>query len=417
MRLKDLRGRVSYLADAIRTAAANITNNKLRSFLTIGIVCLGITCLVGTQTAIDCLSSLLAGAFGTSAGHISVTAMRARKGGALSRGSAVITYPEAEAFAVRMLSGPDGFEAEGASLSVYTRVPLPEGVGYGGGRLGPQTSVLAFEGDYLGCNGLAIGSGRKAGVNNECLVGKKVAAQVYRKTGSDIGSLLYIGSQAYRIAGVLKEQSSLLGMVTDNTVFVPLAAAMGSMVAETGNYSIDMAVPKERAGEAAARAEVLMRRIRHLPASEKPDFEIVEGSAAEREIDRLGGSLSAVALIIGLLTLLGAAVALTNIMLICVAERTREVGLRRAVGATRTNIRDGFVAEAMLICEAGCIAGTLLGLLCGNAFAAVMHTDVSIPWDWTLVAQVICMATAIIACTLPARRASRINVVDALRCE
>jgi len=124
-----------------------------------------------------------------------------------------------------------------------------------------------------------------------------------------------------------------------------------------------------------------------------------------------------VALIIGLLTLLGAAVALTNIMLICVAERTREVGLRRAVGATRTNIRDGFVAEAMLICEAGCIAGTLLGLLCGNAFAAVMHTDVSIPWDWTLVAQVICMATAIMACTLPARRASRIDVVDALRCE
>ena len=417
MKRKDLRGRVSYLADAIRTAAANITNNKLRSFLTIGIVCLGITCLVGTQTAIDCLSSLLTGAFGTSAGHISVTAMRARKGGAGNRASAAITYPEAEAFAARMAAGPDGFDAEGQRLSVYTRVPAVEGVGYCGGRLGPQTSVLAFEGDYLGCNALAIGSGRLPGVRNECLVGKKVAAQISRKTGSDIGSLLYIGGQAYRIAGVLQEQSSLLGIVTDNTVFIPLAAAMGSIVCETDSYSIDMAVPKERAGEAAAMAEAVMRRIRHLPAAEKPDFEVVEGSAAEREIDRLGGSLSAVALIIGLLTLLGAAVALTNIMLICVAERTREVGLRRAVGATRTNIRDGFVAEAMLICEAGCIAGTLLGLLCGNAFAAILHTDVSIPWDWTLLAQVICLATAMVACTLPARRASRINVVDALRCE
>ena len=216
---------------------------------------------------------------------------------------------------------------------------------------------------------------------------------------------------------MLREQSSLLGVVTDNTIYIPIAAAMGSLTGERGNYSIDLAVPKDRAAEAAALADALMRQVRHVPAGEKADFEIVEGSAAEREIDRLGGSLSAVALIIGLLTLLGAAVALTNIMLICVAERTREVGLRRAVGATRRNIRDGFMAEAVIICEAGCIAGTLLGLVFGNVFASMMHTDVQIPWDWTLVAQLICMVTAITACTLPARRASRIDVVSALRCE
>ena len=109
--------------------------------------------------------------------------------------------------------------------------------------------------------------------------------------------------------------------------------------------------------------------------------------------------------------------ALANIMLICVAERTREVGIRRAVGATRSDIRAGFICEALLICEAGCLAGTLLGILCGNILGAVLHSGFSIPWSWILLSQAISLATGIAACALPARRAARIDVVDALRCQ
>lgn len=414
MRTKDLRGRVSYLAEAVRTAASNISNNKLRSFLTIGIVCLGITCLVGTQTAIDCLSSLLAGAFGTSAGHISISSLKAGNAGAGSRTAAPLSYPEAVEFAARF--GGDLFSG---SICVYTRVPLESGVGYGGGRLGPQTTVLAFSGDYFGCNALAIDYGRNISGADECVVGKKVARQLCRKGYPDgaVGALLYVGERTFRIAGVLQAETSLLGIVTDNTVFIPLDGAVGSLVDVKGSYSIDLVVPKAGATDAAALAESTMRAVRHIPEGEPSGFEIIEGSAAEREIERLGGSLSGIALIIGLLTLLGASVALTNIMLISVAERTREVGLRRAVGASRGNIRDGFLAESLLICEAGCIIGTALGIVCGNALGAYLHTGVAIPWKWIAISQLICLATGIAACTLPARRAARINVVEALRCE
>ena len=393
------------MADNIRTAAANISGNRLRSYLTITIVTLGITCLVGSQTAINCLSNLLAGAFGASSERISITAAHSSGKG---REETPITYLEATAFVA---------DFTGAQSTVYTYVPPPTPVVFSGARLGPQTTVLAFEGDYLGCNALVVGSGRMPAIG-ECLVGKKVASQMTGKGGEAIGSLLNIGGKAFRIAGIIKEQSSLLGVITDNTVFVPLRSALGSLVSEQSGYSIDLMIPtSEDAGAAAQDADRRMRRIRHLSADDKPDFEIVEGSAAVREIGRLSGSLKGIALIIGLLTLCGAAVALANIMLICVAERTREVGIRRAVGATRGDIRAGFVCEALLICEAGCILGTILGIACGNILGIVLHTGVSIPWDWLLLSQVICLVTGIAACALPARRAAALNVVEALRCE
>ena len=404
MKAKDLQGRISYLADTVRTAAANISGNRLRSYLTVTIVTLGITCLVGSQTAIDCLSSLLAGAFGTSSEHISITAAHGSGSGKASKESP-INYQQAKQFAT----------ASGVQSAVYTYVPPLTPVAFTGVRLGPQTTVLAFEGDYLGCNSLAVGQGRMPS-SGECLVGKKVASAVSRGGGDAIGSLLNIGGKAFRIAGIIQEQSSLLGVITDNTVFVPLRSALGSLVSEQGGYSIDMTVASD-AVFTAQDADRLMRSIRHLEAGDKPDFEIIEGSAAVREIERLSGSLKGIALIIGLLTLLGAAVALTNIMLICVAERTREVGIRRAVGATRGDIRAGFVCEALLICEAGCILGTLLGIICGNVLGIVLHTGVTIPWDWLLVSQAICLITGIAACALPARRAASLNVVEALRCE
>ena len=400
------------MADAIRTAAANISGNKLRSLLTVVIVTLGITCLVGSQTAIDCLSSLLESAFGTSDGKITLTSVRKSTGGR-ARPAAPLCYRDAAEFMSGFSTG---------DVCVYTYVPLQEQVAFAGTQLGPQTSVIAFEGDYLKCNGLRISTGRECAVFTgaaECVVGKKVADRLDRKSNGQtaVGLLLNIGGKAFRIAGVLSSESSLLGVLTDNTIYIPLSAAIGSLVSSNGGFSIDISVPGAEAREAAGRAGAMMRRIRHLGAGEKPDFDMIEGSAAAQEIQRLGGSLSSIALIIGLLTLLGAAVALTNIMLICVAERTREVGIRRAVGATRTNIRDAFLAEAMLICEAGCLAGTLLGILCGNVLGLVLHTDMGIPWDWIMLAQVICLSTGIAACTLPARRAARINVVEALRCE
>lgn len=147
MRTKETRGSISYLADAVRTASSNIFNNRLRSFLTVVIVALGVTCLVGSQTAIDCLGSLLAGAFGTSAGKITITSARESSGSG-QRTATPISYCEAAGFKAAF---------DGGQCSIYTCAsPLTE-VGCNGRRLAPQTTVMAFDGDYFVCNGLSVG--------------------------------------------------------------------------------------------------------------------------------------------------------------------------------------------------------------------------------------------------------------------
>ena len=410
MKAKDLKGVFSYLADAVSTAASNIKTSKVRSLLTVVIVTLGITCLVGAQTAIDSLAALLENAFGTDAQRISIAPAKASRQSQARGRSSTISCVEAMLFA-------DAFDA--GRCAVYTCLPPLTELKSGGRRLAPQTTVIAFDGDYFGCNAMEIGQGRGfSHLGSECVIGKRVASQICSRPSGAIGSQICIGGHTFLVAGIIKDRSSLLGIITDNTVFIPLCSASGSLIGEHSSFSIDIAVSREMdSGAAVARAEHLMRNIRHLAPGAESDFEIIEGSAAVREIERLGGSLKYIALIIGLLTLCGAAVALANIMLICVAERTREVGIRRAVGATRGDIRIGFLCEALLICEAGCVAGTLLGILCGNILSAVTHTSFTVPWDWILLAQAISLATGIAACTLPARRAARINVVEALRCE
>ena len=412
-----LRGRFSYWADVVSSAANNISTNKLRSALTIAIVALGITCLVGTQTATDCLASLLSGAFGTSAERISIRSAKSATGSSAGRESPEISFIQAAQFASNY--------RDARQISVYTYVPAPYGVQYAGGRLGPQTTVVACKGDWLACNGLAVGHGRGTGgilSPGECIIGRSIASQLCSAPGQKnisgqgqesgrqtLGKQLYIGGKTYCVAGVLQEQSSLLGAIADNSVFIPMEGCAASC-------SIDFTVGRDQSdGLAASRASSQMSRIRRLRPGSGPDFETAEGSAAEKEIEKLAGNLSGIAFIIALLTLIGAAVALTNIMLICVSERTREVGIKRALGATRADIRSAYIIEAVIICEAGCIIGTLLGILCGNALGLYLHTGSSIPWDWILASQAISIAVGIAACALPARRAAAMDPVEALR--
>ena len=397
-----MKGRFSYISDNIHIAKRAASGSRLRSSLTVAIVALGITCLVGSQTAVDCLGSLLQETFGTRAERVTFSSLHSRL-----KDAPPLTCAQAAEFAARY----------GGECAVTAYLPLTTPVGFAAGRFSPQTTVMAASGDYLAAGGLDIGEGRMPRAA-ECLLGKSAAAALEKKSGRGaVGQSVSIGTRSFAVAGIAAKQASLLGALADNTIYIPLEVAVPALMPERSACAIELTLPPGEASESALlQAEALLRRIRNVPDGEKTDFEIVEGSAAVREIENLGGSLSMIALLIGVLTLCGAAVALANIMLVCVAERTREVGLRRAVGGSRRDIRVSFIMEAVLICEAGCAIGTLLGILCGNAVSALAHTRFSIPWDWILLSQGISIAVGVAACALPAKRAAALNVVDALRC-
>jgi len=406
--MKDIREVVSFVGESISAASGNIAANALRSWITAAIIALGVASLVGTQTAIDSLASVLRDALGgKTSNSFTVSAATGEKRVTLSR-SCLKLFEE-------------NFDMA-EDMAGYTYVPAFGEIRGPHGAFSPGTVVVAFDGDYLQTNALSINQGRTFTPLEEkrgakvCLVGQRVASAM--GAGSPTGQLLTIGHQNFEVIGTISEQLSFLGVIAGNSIFIPVTSAHGSLISEKNSYIADvMLTSGTDSEEAAKRAELLLRRILRIPSDEDSGLEISHSDALKQEMDSLSGKLSMVALAVGLLTILGAAVGLTNIMLIAVRERTREIGLRRAIGATRSNIMADILTESAIICGYGCLAGILLGILVGNVLSAILHTSLQIPWDWISASCLICAAVCTAAGRLPAGRAAKMDPVEALRCE
>ena len=160
-----------------------------------------------------------------------------------------------------------------------------------------------------------------------------------------------------------------------------------------------------------------MRKIRRIAPGSKDDFTLRTGDAFEETLTSLREKLSAAALAIGLITLLGASAGLTNIMLVSVRERRMEIGLRKALGARKGDLARQFLFEAFLICQAGGLLGVILGTAAGNIVAAVLGAAFVFPLKWLAVALLICLVVGLLSGSLPAGRAAGMDPVEALRYE
>jgi putative ABC transport system permease protein len=162
---------------------------------------------------------------------------------------------------------------------------------------------------------------------------------------------------------------------------------------------------------------LLFRRIRGLRLESADNFELVRSDALAREAIENLQSVGIAGTLIGIITLLGAAISLMNIMLVSVTERTREIGTRKALGATRITIRNQFLTEAVVICQLGGLAGILLGLLIGNGISLAVGTGFIMPWNWIILAFTLCMVVGLVSGLYPAVKAARLDPIEALRHE
>jgi putative ABC transport system permease protein len=229
-----------------------------------------------------------------------------------------------------------------------------------------------------------------------------------------------VGAVEYYVVGVMEREGSLFGIGTDNTVLVPLGVARTRFLAPDSHYLLNiMPVGEDETlfEQAWERAVVVMKLIRGVRPQDKANFAISRSDSVIRELETLKGKLSIAALVIGLITLLGASVGLMNILLVSVKERTSEIGIRKALGAKPRIIAMQFLAEAVLVGQIGCAAGLLMGLLFGNVVALLIGCAFTLPWRWLGVAVIICLVVSILSGYLPARRASRLDPIEALRCE
>lgn len=410
------------LIENIREGLRSIAGNRLRTVLTALIIAIGITSLVGILTAIDGLQQSVDESFaGLGANTFSIIARQdvARRGGRIRKQDKPISYAEANAFKQRF--------PPGATIAVSSQVTDAAQVKFGSKKSNPNMQLVGGDDAYLAVKGYNLSRGRNLNTNdlsyalNVAVIGSEVASTLFKGKQNPLNQVIRVMGVQYKIVGVIEEKGGFTGGSDNRVILIPLDNARAVAGAAKMTFDITASVPNAAdQDEAVGEARGVMRQVRHDPLGQPDSFEIERADELARETDNITGYLRIGGFGIGFITLLGASIALLNIMLVSVTERTREIGIRKSLGATPKRIREQFLIEAIVICLLGGIGGVILGLAVGNLISLVMSQGQGsfvVPWLWMGLGLVVCVSVGLFAGLYPAVRASRLDPIEALRYE
>jgi putative ABC transport system permease protein len=404
----------------VRIALNSIKTQLLKTILTIVIISLGIMALVGTLSGVDAMEKNFGGNFDTM-GSNTFNIQRyefsiQRHGGTREKVNPIISYNNVRGFV-------ENYNYPYTQTSVSFRGTNVAEVKYENEKTDPEVQVYGVNEHYLVNTGSKIESGRgftSFDIENNskvCVIGSDFLKNLF-EIENPIGKTISIRGVKFKVIGVLESKGSSFGNNQDLKVVIPIQVARGIYTAPNINYTISVKVDDNTMLESAQDEAIkVFRNVRKLQPLEKDNFGLQRSDDLLSIIADVSGYLRFAAWIISIITILGSSIALMNIMLVTVSQRTREIGIRKAIGAKRSTISTQFFIEAIVIGQFGCILGIILGILVGFGMSKYFEVEFNIPWGAMIAAVAMSFLVALISGIFPAIKAARLDPIESLRYE
>lgn len=405
------------IIESIKLAFNSIRGSKLRSILTLLGITVGLFSIIIVMTALTAIQQNIEDVFNSIGSNNFV----------IQKFAFQIGNPHNQKYRNRRNLKTE----QGMKLIEMTHLPVAIGISvytgnktvrFGSEKTNPNVPLVGITQDYFVAHDLKIGEGRNLSKSDYdygrpiAVMGTDVSEKLFKKV-SPIGQTVKVDNFNYEVAGVFEKRGSVLGQSQDNYVVIPLAAFERDYGTERSASFIVMAQSKDMVDKTMDEVIGALRKIRKVPTGEENDFGIITNEQLIEQFNSFTKYFKVGAGVVAFIALLAAGIGIMNIMLVSVTERTREIGIRKAIGAQKRAILAQFVIEAVALSWVGGLIGIFLGVVGGNLVAVALGVTVVVPIFWIIIGLLLTTFVGVVFGVYPAIKAANLDPIEALRYE